>query len=183
MAEDHPAGSPRPGLIHTDHLPLSWQPLETARWEAMRTGILGQCADTLRAILALELSSGEKVEQDPGVAHELQRLEIKLDLLSGLIAQFIAEQSVRPPRREVRLGAEGLGWSGDPCAAVGSLVLVSVFLSSRYPQPVQLPARVVAQQGERTDVQYVDLPEALHEDLERLLFLYHRRQVAGARRG
>jgi hypothetical protein len=50
------------------------------------------------------------------------------------------------------------------------------------PQPLELPAEVTAVDGSTVKFEFGQLPESVGELIQRVAFLRHRRDVAGARK-
>lgn len=141
----------------------------------------------LRAIALVEDGRSEDSEERNENTPALHRLEAKLDLVLALCASLVAQQ--RPPllTLPVRWSARGLRlhWphSAGPLPAVASIIVQA---ADWLPDPVQLPASVLASQAD-TDGQQVwlgfgPLGDGLQAALERHVFRVHRRQVASSRR-
>jgi hypothetical protein len=174
------------GLVFEGVLPLDWQdaPLpdgaELARWNA--DGAL-----LLAAEASLEEARSHEAlkEESPALAHELQRLEFKLDILLRLAAELATHHSPLPTPQSVRLSSQGLEWTGADASHVGTTGIASVYVNRALPQPLRLPCRVVDERrvGERRIVRlrFVGLSDGVVEALDRLIFRHHRRLVAGAR--
>ena len=188
MPADSTTDSDGPGLVYEDALPLAWQALDEQALAAGQLASLNAAnAETLRAILSIEHSISEHGEHDAAVNAELCRLELKVDLLTYLLGQLLSRESPLPPGLPVRLSGRGIAWTGKhPTPAPGSMILVTLYLSQKYPKPIELPARVSAvepQAGGSAEVRavFADLSERLRDDLERLVFLYDRRRIAQSR--
>ncbi len=142
-------------------------------------------AGLLRALALIEETSEvQRDEVDPGAA-ELARVEAKLDLVLALLASVVsAQQPALAPvaMRWSRHGARLLA-AAPPAGDVGRL---RVALDPRLPQPLELPARVIAHAeeggGVRLWLRFESLDPALEAALERHVFRRHRRAVAEARR-
>jgi hypothetical protein len=60
--------------------------------------------------------------------------------------------------------------------------LLRVRLRSSLPQPLELPADVVAVEGTTAKVRFPALSGAIGELIQKLAFLRHRRQIADVRK-
>lgn len=188
MPADSFTDSEGPGLVYEDALPLTWENLAEHSIAAGQMASLNTAnAETLRAILSIEHSISEHAEHESGVNAELSRLELKIDLLTYLVAQLAARESPLPPALPTRLSGGGIEWTGKhPTPAPGATILVTLYLSQKYPKPVHLQARVSAveaQTGGTAEVRadFTGLTERVRDDLERLVFLYDRRRIAQSR--
>ena len=83
----------------------------------------------------------------------------------------------------VTLAARNVEWLSDlPLPAMQEKVLVSLYLSPRLPEPLQLHALIVSSNSGRCIAQFLDEDEEFDEWMTRTLFRYHRRGLQ-ARRG
>lgn len=174
------------GLSFRARLPVGWQsrslpdPGEHAR-------IRENNLTLLRALNALEERSGEGGEE----AHsaELRRLESRLDLVLVLMGRLLREQEVIPGARELRMSSSGLSWvPAAPVPEIGETGLVEIYLAAHAPQPLTLAATIqVADEevaaGENASEAIFEEPgDSVRDALEKLIFRYHRREVADHRR-
>jgi hypothetical protein len=145
----------------------------------------GDAAALLRALALIEESGeAEREDSDPRGA-DLARVEAKLDLVLALLGSVLrAQQPELPPAmlRWSRFGA-CVHAASTPTFDVGRL---RVALDPRVPQPLELPARLIAcepeGEGVRLWLRFEHLDPALESALERHVFRRHRRAVAEARR-
>lgn len=146
----------------------------------------GDGAALLRALALIEESGeAERDDGDPRSA-ELARVEAKLDLVLALLGAVVRGQQPELPPVALhwsRLGAR-LHADAAPAAAAGRL---RIALDPRLPQPLDLPATVIAcepeGEGVRLWLRFGPLDPALESALERHVFRRHRRAIAEARRG
>jgi len=170
------------GVFYAADLPLDWiplsriQPAQSEQWQY--TG-----AALLRALAVLETPVPE-VERDFSSASgkAMERLEAKLDLALNLMTQLARQQAELSPLHHVVLRANSLEWLGETAPVVQQLVLISLHLSPKLPQPLILPATVtgVALRDNgvsRVRADFADLSEEMKEWLERTLFRFHRRSI------
>ncbi len=145
----------------------------------------GDGAGLLRALsLIEETGEAEREDADPR-SGELARVEAKLDLVLALLGWVLRAQ--RPDLAPVALRWSRFGAcvhaATAPSAHTG---LLRVALDPRLPQPLELPARLIAcepeGEGVRLWLRFDRLDPALESALERHVFRRHRRAVAEARR-
>jgi hypothetical protein len=168
------------GLVLEDRLPLRWRASETA--DAAPTLQLSN-EETLRVILSLDEHHAEASDENPEFAHEVQRLETKINLILELVSQVLARQLQLPEALPVRLSAHEIEWETASAPASGSLVLIEAYACPRYPRPLFLPATVKESGGGRVRAELDDLGAPVQDLLEKLIFRHHRRLIAATRRG
>lgn len=130
-------------------------------------------------------SRAEGSEEDAVGNAELARLDAKVNLLLELVQRLVAGDRKPPARRPARLNSLGvaLDLTTDLQLDDGALLEVDVHLDASRAMPLELPARAHRLADGRTLFAFIDLGPALSEALDRLVFRYHRRQVALERRG
>jgi hypothetical protein len=181
-----PADSLRGGLSYQDSLPLSWRRLPEG--SGTRLAHVDEAnSEFLRMMTALEEHTPPKADGNPELAHELLRLESKINLMLDLVGRVLAQSLKLPPVVPVALGAEALRWTAQGKApAPGERVLVELYLRPEYPRPLTLTGHVksVASSagGKEVTLPLEGLGEEVHDWLERMIFRHHRRSVAHARR-
>jgi hypothetical protein len=168
------------GLVLEDRLPL--------RWHAFVSPVTSphqhlSNEETLRVILSLDDHHVEASDENPEFAHEVQRLESKINLILELVSQVLARQLQLPEALPVRLSAHEIEWQTASALASGSPVLLEIYVSPRYPRPLFLPATVKDSSGGRVRAVFDGLGEPVQDLLEKLIFRHHRRQIAATRRG
>lgn len=144
----------------------------------------------LRAIAVVEDSRHEDGEERNTQDLAMQRVEAKLDLLSALVATLVNSQEPHDPPQAIRWSALGVCLAVDTATASlatpGTTGLFRVQPSDWLPQPLQLPATVLASVADGTGhhlwLRFHSLPPALADALERHLFRVHRRAIAESRR-
>lgn len=188
------ASAPPPsneGLYYEACLPLRWRPLE----ESTAAAGSGTChdeanADFLRALAVLQEHASEHSEETAELAHEIRRLEVKLDLALGMLGQILARQLALPEPVPLRLAASYIEWTSPPgtpsLPLPGGRVCLELYLVPEYPRPLFFPGTVESVQtcpegGLRVRVRFAPLSETLQDWLERTIFCYHRRLVAHSR--
>lgn len=123
----------------------------------------------------------EAPELPEALGRELQRLDLKLNLVLDLVSSLVYRQAEIPPVSPVRLSASGLRWSGD-VPAPGQTVFLELYLQRGLPKPLCCYAEVVSgpQEYEAAEarVRFIGLCGATRDWLEKLIFRQHRREVA-----
>ena len=175
------------GLIYEDQLPLRWQALATPPEAVHWLPVHESNEDVLRSLSMLEAHPHEIAEEHPEVAHELRRLDFKLNLLLDMVGLLVERDLALPQRVPLRLAAQGLEWTTQKPPAVGSLVQLELYFSTKLPRPLVLLGRVqghvaVADGGHKVVAVFESLSELEGDWLEKIIFVHHRRQVAHARR-
>lgn len=175
--------SDTPGITYQASLPLSWRE-EPAPSPAMLAGWRYANIALLRGLATLEAASVERDHDHDGhVAKALERLESKLDIALNLLAHVALRNVDMPAPLAVTLGPRSVEWLSDqPLPAVEQRVLVSLYLSPRLPEPLQLHGRVAYAAQGRCVVMLLDEEAEFDEWMTRTLFRYHRRGLQ-ARRG
>jgi hypothetical protein len=175
------------GLIFEESLPMAWLPgalpkdSALARLNADNYQLLGSEAslDDIRVNEALK-------DESPALVHELQRLEFKLNVLLRLTSELAKQNSTLPPPRRLKLSSSGAVWLGEGAPPVGTGVL-DLYINSVLPQPLKLPATVVAGDagdtggGPTAPMQFSGLSEQVVDLIEKFIFRRHRRMIAGSR--
>lgn len=164
----------------TDHFTLDWLPLEPADPQRLAALAAGNAA-TLATLLALEATQTSEESVPAGVAERLHRLEVRLDAALLLLADLAAARLSAPAPRRVTLTHDTLAWDDATPPAAGMDVLVSLFLSARFPRALHLPAHVEQVTGGHVVARRHPHDESFEDAWSRLLFALHRRAIAHAR--
>lgn len=174
------------GLVYEDSVPLAWREVGTdiSTAEILRTHHSNE--RVLRSFAALEEYRAETPDEEHGHgAHELSRLEFKLNLLLEMTARLLAEHVSMPVAVPVEMSSAGIRWRSRTAPPVGGILAVEVYLNRAYPTPITLYGevrKVTPEAGDfRIEMGYRDMSDALRSWVEKLIFRHHRRQVAHAR--
>jgi hypothetical protein len=167
-------------LAYHDVLPVQWQPRERP-WTRFELNSLEEAnLLLLQAHVALEdHAAGEESGASTG---DIARLDLKLNLVLQLLAKLVLKDRMPPPTT-IQFNARGASWTAvgvEP--TVGTHGLLRIFLRGSLPQPLDLPAEVQAVDGSVVQFSLTEVPESIAELIQRLAFLRHRRDVAGARK-
>lgn len=171
-------------LAYEDVLPVSWRRLP----EPYDPALLGSFADrnlrVLQAFTALEEHGPvEKVDESSPHAADMQRIELKINLLLDMMGQLLNASQPRPRPAAVRFNAIGGVWqAAPPYPDLGSQGVLEVYLRECIADPLRLVGRIasVGPDG-RVKVRFIQPGEHIADLMEKLAFRKHRRQVAGAR--
>lgn len=161
-------------------LPLRW----TAQAFAFDTPAQAEALRVLATVAVLEEHAKPQAEEAGGIEAEVARLHQKVQLLMEMVGSLVRAQLALPAPVPVRLTASGLRWQSLAPPEVDSQGLIELWLHPACPEPLRLPARVLAVSAEvpaLVEAAFEGLPEALAGALEKLVFLRHRRELAEAR--
>ena len=176
------------GLGYTDALPLGFERLERLPDSAALAAIVAEDQQVLVADASLDEQrphQEKKSDEEPEFAEDLQRLEMKLNVLIQLVARLLNRGSSLPVVRSIRFHAQGLEWRVDDEEVQPGVGLVHVHVSRYFPQPLVLPGRIVGVHGDGEGrwvrFEFEGLSPLVVDLLERMIFRHHRRLVAGTR--
>lgn len=171
-------------LAYEDVLPVAWRPLREPLDAVAMAALTDRNVKTLQVGAAIE-EHGPVDKQDEKSPHaaDLQRLEIKMNLVIELLGQILAASTPRPRPTSIRFNALGATWrAGDAQPQANSLGILDIHLRECLAQPLSLVARIVSVSPEGVVKATVVPPgEATADLIEKLAFRRHRRQVAGVR--
>jgi hypothetical protein len=175
------SGNGGEGISYRDQLPLHWLPLKALPDPAAAARIDESNIKLLSAAALLDESP--KVSDEPTQGElELVRIHGKLNLLLELFGSLLRHQQVRPDAVPLRLSGRSVAWTASGAVpAVDDLVLIELYLKTTLPHPLRLPARIVAVTGGEVQAQLQAAGEASQSELERHVFLRHRREIAESR--
>ncbi len=171
------------GVHFQAELPIAWEPLPpNANAPGQASGQLAN-EELLDSLLILDDSVTEP-EEDAQQEH-WRRVEVKLDLVLGLLGEMLAGQGGLPALHPVRLGGDVLcidGISDQSLPAAGDWLRVQLYLIPRIPRPLVVAAEVLpSEASNRLLLRLTGLPETTRDLLERFVFRQHRRAIAQAR--
>lgn len=160
------------GLQWEGPMPLTWQVAEPG--PAQTQVMLREAALLLAAINQLE--AGREADGTGPDTRRLDRLEAKLDLALHLLARVLEPQAAAGARN-VRLGAESLGWDDDAPPAPGQPLVLRLRPSEQLPLTLALPALALAPEAGRAQARFQVLPEDLTDALTQFIFRRHRQAI------
>jgi Atypical PilZ domain, cyclic di-GMP receptor len=170
-------------LAYQDILPVVWRPLVKTLDAISAASISDRNVRTLQVCAAIEeQGSVDKQDEKSPHAADLQRLEVKMNLLVDLMGQLLAASQPRPAPTAIRFNTLGAVWKSLSPTRVGEQGLLDIYLKDCLAQPVSLIARVthVTVDGQ-VKASFAPPGEATANLIEKLAFRRHRRQVAGVR--
>lgn len=164
------------GITYQASLPLTWRS-EPAPSSSMQASWRYSNISLLRGLATLEAAAIDRDhEADSHQAKALERLENKLDIALNMLAHLTMRNVDMPAPLPVTLSARSVEWLSDlPLPAGGEHVLLSLYLSPRLPEALQLYARVIFSAEGRCVVTLLDADPEFEEWIARTLFRYHRR--------
>lgn len=170
------SGPETSGITYQASLPLNWRS-EPAPSTSMLASWRYSNIALLRGLATLEAAAADRDhEADSHLAKAMEHLESKLDIILNMLAHLTMRNVDMPAPRPVTLGARSVEWLSDlPLPAGGEHVLVSLYLSPRLPEPLQLYARIIFSGEGRCMAALLDEDPEFDEWMARTLFRYHRR--------
>jgi hypothetical protein len=170
-------------LAYQDVLPVQWQTLAEALDPFHLIGLEEANTLLLQACAAVEEHPARDKNEDLGpLAGEIARLDFKLNLVLQLLSSLVPKDQMPVPS-PIQFNALGASWrAAGAVPEIGAHGLLRVQLRSSLPQPLELPAEVIAVDGQEIKVKFTRLSEAVVELIQKLAFLRHRRHVADARK-
>lgn len=172
-------------LVFNEAVPLLWRELTTPPTMTERELICRANEERLRIMTSMEEFRIEAPGELSTLGQDLQRIEFKINLTLELVAQLVSHQISLPAPTTVQLSPEQLRWQDDRIPAIGAVIQIEIYLQRRYPFPLVCIARVTEVEplpGGGTIVAALEpMGDVTRDLLEKLIFRYHRRQVARAR--
>ncbi|MCC6201953.1 MAG: PilZ domain-containing protein [Gammaproteobacteria bacterium] len=162
-------------------LPVSWRVVAAGEVAPLARQFDAHNAGLLRVLQLIDTSGTEHLDDAAG-GGEMHRLEAKLDLVIGLLAELLGREQSMPISRSCRFSAECLELLHEQMPpAIGERVVIELVLNPRLPRAllfVATAAQVVRQSvGAAVTFRLDDLGPQVREELERQIFLLHRRSL------
>lgn len=166
-------------LGYQTRLPLSWTSASAG------TAALPQLMEEAQRVLAtcsmLE-ETRRRGENDDALESEIDRLHQKTNLVLEMLGTLLSVQQARPAPHPLWLSAEGVLWlQHDPTITAGASGLLSIHLHRALPAPLVLPAEIRHSGHGEISARFTGLSEHCQSELERHVFLRHRRAIAEGR--
>lgn len=166
-------------------LPACFVAKDVAEMNARR-----RLAEAERLLLRLaQIEDGHGAEDVEDHGHNdlaFQRIEARLQLLSEQVASLMRQARDPLPEQTLHWSSRGVALAYSGSTAVGATGLVEIEVAEWLPQPLRLPAVVIAMRptGDETRLwlRFDPGSDGARRALERHLFRLHRREVAEARR-
>lgn len=172
------------GLVYRDNIAIAWSPAPEELDTTHLAMVNASNEEFLRAVSVIGDVGGLKELPDGSgmAAQELQRLDLKLNLVLDLVSTLIYHQLDIPDPDDVAVSASGVNWAGDVLPASNAMVYLRLYIQRGLPKPLCCYGRVVsgdkAHSSGRCEVEFVGLSGAAKSWLEKLIFRHHRREVA-----
>lgn len=172
-------------LAYADVLPVAYQSLRQPLNAERRASIAQSNLRLLQAFSAMEESgsAADSSDDDPARISEIARVDQKVSLLLEMVGALVAASQRRPPAQAVRFNALAATWRiREPYPTRGTIGLLDIYLAEWLPRALQLSGRVAEHVGDGLIRLSLDpLGDALSDQIEKMVFRRHRRQIAGAR--
>jgi hypothetical protein len=170
-------------LAYHDQLPVEWYDRPAGFDSFTLSGLDSSNIALLQACVSGdEQPVRDKHDELLPLAHELARLDYKLNLVLQLLGTLVPK-AAPTTLCEVRFNTLGVSWrvSGAP-PAVGAIGTLSIHLRSALPEVLCFPCEVTDANASDVSARYLQLSQRCGELIQRLCFLRHRKDVAGARK-
>ncbi len=170
-------------LAFHDQLPVEWLERPQGFDDFTLTGLEESNIALLQAcVLGEERPVRDKNEELLPLAHELARLDYKLNLVLQLLSSLVP-RAAPAALSEVRFNALGVSWyATGTVPVVGAIGTLRIQLRSALPEVLGFPCEITAVSGHDVSAGYLQLSQRCAELIQRLCFLRHRKDVAGARK-
>lgn len=176
-------GVPNEGLVLETQLPVGFRPgaqgddQVDSRDKLYNLRIL-QAYDVLE-----DHAHFERSESENPLAGDIRKLDSKLSLLLQLFGEWLRERQPPPPVCTLKLDRHGIDCALAAPVDEGAEGVVELYVHPFIPIPVRWRATAGALLADgRQHFAFEALSELEMDQLERLLFLAHRQQVADRRR-
>ena len=169
-------------LGYQDRMPVCWR--AAGADDPTRAELLDEAQRVLMACCVLEEARRRGSDDEDAVSAEIDRLHLKMNLALEMLGSLLAAQQPRPAPQPLWLSAEGVLWLQSPpvsLPAEGAQGLVSIHLHRALARPLVLPAVIRHAGGGEISARFEGLSQACQSELERHVFLRHRRAIAGSR--
>ena len=174
------------GLVYGDTIPIGWQDVGKEISSAHILRMHQANERVLRCFSVIEEYRAETADEDHAhVVHDLSRFEFKLNLLLDMVARLLVEHVSLPTPAPVKMSGSAIRWRAPTAPAIGEMISLDIYLNQGYPIPITLYAEVrgvtAVDEGFQIDAQYREMSESVRSWLEKMIFRYHRRQIALSR--
>lgn len=154
---------------------------------ASREQVLQSTLQVLEAVNAMEEPLPERRIEDAPWHADIVRIDRRLNLLLAMMARLLAREESFDPPQPVCIHSEGISWRADGAAGngrIGMPLVCLVYLPAFPSLPVALPTEFrgpVDADPAWVYARFLEMNDAVSEQLDRLIFRHHRRSVAGQR--
>lgn len=173
-------------LVYAASLPLSWSAREDGYPDVNYISIAEHNEHVLRCANLLSEHLRDKMEEETEMDSALMRLEAKVNLLLELVSKLDQRVDQIPDASEIRLASDGIEWiCNDSPPTEGHSIWVNLYIDSRIPEAMTIPARVLTVceglRGFTVVARYELLGEVVQEQMDKMIFRHHRRMIAQSR--
>lgn len=173
------------GLAYAAAMPFQWTRLDGPPDADALARYNESALRLLQVALVWDEAPAPEGADDAARAHDLARVEAKLNLLLELFGELLA--GAAPAAVPLGISSRGLHWNTRQPPGPGDYLDLTLYLVRGFPKPLRLPAEVltVTRQGPGFEVRagFHDLSASVQDGIDKIVFRYHRRRVAQARRG
>lgn len=162
------------------HAPLDWQQQSAQPDQDSWQEINDANTRLLQLYYVLEDRRGESIgDESETQKPEMQRLEAKVDYLIELVTSMAEQQKRLPEPLDITLNSETISWpSSEAPPEVGSLLKVNLFILPLVSRPLQLFTTIQATSVHLISGTLLDRTASCYQMLDRIVFRYHRREIA-----
>jgi len=172
------------GLAYTDNVSIAWRKIDHALDQKHLAMVNASNEEFLRAVSVIGEAGSAKESQESsasGIAQEVARLDLKVNLLLDLVGTLVYHQLDIPETSPVRVSAMGVAWKGN-VPEPGVTIYLELYIQRGLPKPLCCYGEVVSSAEDfaagTAKVRFTGLTGAAKSWLEKLIFRHHRREVA-----
>lgn len=170
-------------IIYEDTLPLTILPADPS--DNLTPGDQRDNLELLRIFWIFNETRTDDLKEHPELQIHLERIELKLDMQSEMLAMLLRQSIKLPVAQTFSLTAETFISKLNEQYPVDSTMRIELFLMPEYPKPLIFFAKLLAQEslgnGYKSIFELQDMDIVCRDMLEKILFRHHRRQIAQLR--
>lgn len=180
------------GIFYEDRVPLGWRILQQLPGSSEQLHLAHQNCQILQALLSMDSMIHDADDEPDHIAHELVRLDNKLNLLLGMVGKLLGQVVQMPEPVAACIGGQGLqfGLTAEQAESVtahpGQLVMLEIYLNPQLPGALNLCAELSLKRGPGGAptglASYRQMDPNVLELMEKYIFRQHRRAVALAKK-
>ncbi|HTE40131.1 MAG TPA: PilZ domain-containing protein [Steroidobacteraceae bacterium] len=171
-------------LAYHDVLPIEWRSLADAQQGEGFSQLADRNLRLLQACLALEEHGHtDKTDDHSPHAADIQRLDMKMNLLLDLVGRILRANHPRPAALNIKFNVHGAAFvhRGAPLG-VGEEGVLDIYLQDSLVEPLRMIGRIASVSPEgAVKVKFATPGDTIGNLIEKLAFRHHRRQIADAR--
>jgi hypothetical protein len=163
-------------------LPLAWDSVDPPSAEMLDAAELTNVG--VLSFLLQEIDSEARTRPvEEAIAEAIAPLRVKLDMVIAMLAQLSYRDVELPPRRPLELVPGQLGWLAPQPSDPGDWLRLRLYFHPLFRDPVVLYGKVASCRAEGAgeyaiEADLAGVAEHVGNDLARLAYLAHRRQLA-----